>query len=105
MLNINLKMSKMEILALKKKLNKANAKLNRMMISKPFSKGQVKMLMGGKKVAWGKEDLANAFALRYFSKRSYLYMKNKMGIPLPRISTLRRYAAKLIFQKAYCTTL
>lgn len=60
-----------------------------------FTESQIKLLMGKKKVTWGLDDLNKAFALRYFSKRAYVFLKKELKIPLPGISTLKQYASKI----------
>jgi len=61
-----------------------------------FSENQVSIILKKqKRVNWSSEDLSVAFTLRYFSKRSYLYLKRNLHFPLPGISTLQHWASKI----------
>lgn len=66
-------------------------------VNRLFSPSQIKILLGKKKV----HDPAKAFAIRYFSKRAYIYLKEKCHFPLPHISTLQRYAAKMDVKQGF----
>lgn len=60
-----------------------------------FTKNQISILLGMKKrVNWTSEEISLAFTLRYLSKRCYLFIKRKLKIPLPGISTLQRWASR-----------
>jgi hypothetical protein len=48
-----------------------------------------------KKVKWDDKSMSIAFALRYLSYRSYVYLKRNLNYPLPALSTLRRWASSL----------
>lgn len=62
-------------------------------LSQIFTPGQIKMLLHPKKlIAWSSEDIANAMSLRCVSPKAYRYLRNVMKIPLPGLSTLRRWA-------------
>lgn len=53
-------------------------------LSSIFTKNQLDLMMKKKKkVHWTKDEISNAFTLRYFSKRAYIYVKNKLNYPLP----------------------
>lgn len=65
-----------------------------------FTDNQIKLLLGRKKqVKWTNEDISLAFTLRYLSKRCFLFMKRKMNIPLPGLSTLQRWASTFEMRK------
>lgn len=49
-----------------------------------------KIIYRKKQVVWKNEDLCRAFTLRYLGKRSYIYFRNELKLPLPGISTLQR---------------
>jgi hypothetical protein len=53
------------------------------------------LLKRRKRVNWTSEEAASAFTLQYYSKKSYLYVKNTLQFPLPGLSSLRRWASKL----------
>lgn len=44
---------------------------------------------------WTHEEISTAFTLRYYSKKCYLYLRNKLHYPLPCISTLKKWASKI----------
>ncbi|XP_056647325.1 uncharacterized protein LOC130451987 [Diorhabda sublineata] len=48
-----------------------------------------------KKLFWTREEIATAFTLRYYSKKSYLFLRNKLHYSLPGLSSLRRWASQL----------
>lgn len=61
-----------------------------------LTENQVRLLLKKKKlVRWTSEEIAVAFTIRYYSKKCYLYIKNKLHYPLPGLSSLRRWAAKI----------
>ena len=64
-----------------------------------LTKNQIEILLGKKNYAhWTDEELSMAFTLRYMGKKAYLYVKHKLRIPLPSLSKLHRWAAKLNIQ-------
>lgn len=65
-------------------------------LSPIFTAGQIKKLLhpNKKKVKWSKEDIASAIALRSVSPKGYRFLRNKK-YPLPGLSTLRKWAAKV----------
>lgn len=66
------------------------------LMSPAFTRTQIeKLIFNKKKVLWKNEDICRAFTLRYLGKRSYLYLRNELKVPLPAISTLQRWASKL----------
>lgn len=61
-----------------------------------FSENQIDILLKNKsKARWTSEELSKAFTLRYFSKRAYIYLREKLHYPLPGISTLQHWAANI----------
>ena len=56
-----------------------------------------------KRVVWSSEDISNAFAIRYFSKRCYMYLREKQKYPLPGISSLQRWASRLEMREGILT--
>lgn len=46
-----------------------------------------------KKTHWSSEDIAAAMSLRSISPKAYVYLRKARNIPLPGMSTLRRWAA------------
>lgn len=65
------------------------------LLNSMFTKNQIKLLLGmQKQVLWTSEEISLAFTLRYFSKRCFLFLKRKLKIPLPGLSTLQRWASR-----------
>lgn len=62
-------------------------------LSTCFTPGQIKMLLNPmqKKTRWSSEDIASAISLRSVSPKAYRYLKKTRKIPLPGMSTLRRW--------------
>uniref|UniRef100_A0A1Y1K3A3 Uncharacterized protein n=1 Tax=Photinus pyralis TaxID=7054 RepID=A0A1Y1K3A3_PHOPY len=59
-----------------------------------LTSNQVDIILKKKKKArWAPEEVSKAFTLRYFSKRCYIYLREKLHYPLPGLSTLQRWAA------------
>jgi len=48
-----------------------------------------------KRVVWSSEDIASAISLRSVSPKAYRYLRNVIKIPLPGLSTIRRWASKI----------
>lgn len=62
-------------------------------LSKILTKNQIAIILNKKKkVKWTADEIGTAFTLRYFSKKSYVYLRSKLNYPLPGLSTLRRWA-------------
>lgn len=106
-LEVNRK-QKLEIESLNKKLSSANSNVSllerqkdiQQILCKVFSKSQLDLLTKKKKkVQWSSDDISKAFALRYLSKRCYLYVRNTLHYPLPHVSTLQKWASRLNFQE------
>jgi len=57
-----------------------------------FSPGQIRCLQNGKKaIRWSKEDILHALELRTVSQKAYVYLRSNKQVPLPGVSTLRRW--------------
>ncbi len=58
-----------------------------------FTAPQSKIILGKKKQPrmWTQEDIVDGLVLRSFSKRSYQYLRKKDLLPLPGLTTLRRW--------------
>jgi len=53
-------------------------------LSSIFSSNQVDIIMKKKKrVNWSRDEISQAFTLRYLSKRAYNYVRNELHYPLP----------------------
>ncbi|XP_018406410.1 PREDICTED: uncharacterized protein LOC108782600 [Cyphomyrmex costatus] len=65
------------------------------LLGKSFTPGQIRCFLNPSKkyVTWSSEDIANAISLRSVSPKAYRYLRNVLRIPLPGLSTLRRYAS------------
>jgi len=63
-------------------------------VKRVFSSGQIECLQRGKSaVRWGREDILSALELRTVSRKAYVYLRNSKKLPLPGISTLRRWVS------------
>lgn len=80
------------VLKMRKKLNSnceslTAAKLFHIM-SPIFTETQIsKIISCKKKISWKNDDICKAFTLRYLGKRTYLYLRETLKMPLPAIST------------------
>lgn len=89
------------LLANSEKLNriikelKNNSEMNiRELFKDHLTPNQLNIILKKKtKARWTAEEISKAFALRYFSKRAYIYMRETLKYPLPGISTLQSWAA------------
>jgi len=83
-------------LKLQKKREKMRiAKKIEEILRQSFTPGQMKMFMkpGAKKTHWTAEDICAAISLRSVSPKAYRYLRNVRKIPLPALSTLRKWVA------------
>jgi hypothetical protein len=75
-------------------------------MSPVLTSNQIDLITNKKKrVRWTKEELCTAFTIRYFGIKSYNYLRNQLNYPLPSLTTLRRYAAKLNLKEGILTDL
>lgn len=67
------------------------------LLGKIFSQGQIRMILNPSlcKMKWSSEDITHAISLRCVSPKAYRYMKHVLQIPLPGLSTLRRWASTI----------
>lgn len=64
------------------------------LLSKVFSESQIKILSGKKKIYWSHDDMAIGYTIRHMSnKRCYIYLSKKLNIPLPGLSSIKRWQA------------
>lgn len=64
----------------------------KVILSKVFSQTQIKVLMGKKKTYWSDHDMAVAYTIRHLSSIScYNYLVKNMNIPLPGLSSIKRW--------------
>lgn len=62
-------------------------------LSKVFSESQIKILNGKKKIYWSNDDMAIGYTIRHMSnKRCYTYLTKNLNIPLPALSSIKRWA-------------
>lgn len=62
-------------------------------LSKVFSESQIKILNGKKKIYWSNDDMAIGYTIRHMSnKRCYMYLTKNLNIPLPALSSIKRWA-------------
>ncbi|KAG5869445.1 hypothetical protein JTB14_016924 [Gonioctena quinquepunctata] len=62
-------------------------------LKKAVSENQIDLLSKKKKcMNWKPAEVATAFTLRYYSKKSYLFLRSHLSYPLPSLSSLRRWA-------------
>lgn len=63
------------------------------MLARVFSESQIKILSGKKKIYWSNDDMAMGYTLRHMSnKRCYTYLSKHLNIPLPALSSIKRWA-------------
>lgn len=66
------------------------------LLKNSMTANQIDVILGKKKFAkWTTSEISNAFTLRYFSKRAYLFLRNTLHYPLPALSSLQRWASKI----------
>lgn len=86
---------KVSNLSSKLKLESANRTHIENTLRNLLSKAQVELVLGRKKqVRWSSADIFKAFAIRYLSRRCYVYLSEQLKYPLPGISSLQRWAAQ-----------
>lgn len=63
-------------------------------LKKVFSPMQIRLLMGKKKVTyWNDDEMSVAYTIRHLSnRRFYIYLTKTLQIPLPAMSSFRRWA-------------
>lgn len=62
-------------------------------LAKVFSESQIKILSGKKKIYWSNDDMAVGYTIRHLSnKRCYAYLTKNLNIPLPALSSIKRWA-------------
>lgn len=71
-----------------------------------FTPGQIQMIVHPekKRVVWSSEDIASAISLRCVSPKAYRYLRNVMELPLPALSTLRRWASSISVDEGILTS-
>lgn len=63
------------------------------LLAKVFSESQTKILSGKKKIYWSSDDMAIGYTIRNLSnKRCYAYLTKNLNIPLPALSSIKRWA-------------
>lgn len=68
------------------------------LLRKVFSTSQIKLLKGHQGKVWWKEDeISRAIVLKAKSTSAYHLVRESWGIPLPGVSTLRRWTSKISF--------
>lgn len=61
-------------------------------LAKVFSESQIKILTGKKKIYWSNDDMAMGYTIRHMSnKRCYIYLSKTLNIPLPALSSIKRW--------------
>lgn len=62
-----------------------------------LSRGQIRLLLNPalSRIKWSPEDIASAVSFRCASPKGYRYMKDVLKMPLPGLSTLRRWANRI----------
>ncbi len=86
------------IASMRKKIRTLSSKKHRRSLIRQefqnkFSVAKINFLLNGGKRArkWTQQDIIDGLMLRAFSKRSYQYLRKKEIIPLPGLSTLRKW--------------
>lgn len=96
---LKIKLLQEECNMLKEEKNASVAEEVRSILKRVFSETQIDIILKKKKrvKVWSSEEITTAFTIRYLSKRCYIFLRNKMNIPLPCLTTLKEWAAKLCF--------
>ena len=74
-------------------------------LQKSFSRSQARILVNNTNRAkkWSEEDIVNGLILRSFSRRTYQHLRQKKLLPLPGLSTLRRWVKNFQCQPGLLT--
>ncbi|KAF5273438.1 hypothetical protein FQA39_LY07455 [Lamprigera yunnana] len=65
----------------------------KIILGKVFSESQIKILSGKKKIYWSNDDMAIGYTIRHLSnKRCYMYLSKNLNIPLPALSSIKRWS-------------
>lgn len=65
------------------------------LLEKLFSPNQIRCLLKeSNRVKWNRGDICRALTLRAVSRKCYCFLRNKLGFPLPSISTLKRWVSR-----------
>jgi hypothetical protein len=73
-----------------------NSEKSLILLKKVLTDNQIALLSKKKKrINWTRDEQAVAFTLRYYSKKCYLYLRNKLHYPLPSLSSLRKWASQI----------
>lgn len=76
-------------------LGDMTAKLKNM-LSSVLTSNQVDLILNKKdKVKWTSEEMSTALTLRYLSKATYIFLRDKLNFPLPALATLQRHASTI----------
>lgn len=60
-----------------------------------FTPQQIERLLKQRRTRWKDSDISAAITLRSVSRKAYVYLRKKVGIPLPGLSTLRKWTRNL----------
>jgi len=95
LLKVRIRALERELTLQKKREKMRIAKKIEEILRQSFTPGQMKMFMkpGAKKTHWTAEDICAAISLRSVSPKAYRYLRNVRKIPLPALSTLRKWVA------------
>jgi Transposase protein len=97
-----LKLASIKIKKLKKEMLGRKTKLKqkevfdeiKKQLSSVLTSNQIDLITKRRKqVKWTKQELETGFTLRFFGISQYNFLRNQMKLPLPSMTTLRRYAA------------
>ena len=96
---------KQDIFNLEKQVKEKGIKFEekvKLMFKDYLTPNQVDIILQKKsKARWTAEELSKAFTLRYFSKRCYIYLRQKLHYPLPGLSTLHQWAVNINLRSGY----
>ena len=83
-------------LKLSRKQKCSKCKTAREVLTKFFTQRQIKIFINGnKKTHWTEEDISKALCLRAKSISAYEFVRTSWKIPLPSISTLKRWITQI----------
>ncbi|KAJ8896620.1 hypothetical protein PR048_001964 [Dryococelus australis] len=78
----------------KKNLNDRNACLRQELVYNNIQHRQL-IFKNKKRIWWEDDDITAAVTLRSISRKTYLYLRNNVGLPLPGLSTIRKWTHNL----------
>lgn len=88
------KQIKRELCITKRKYNEQRSLLGR--LQRIFTPAQIKSLTHEGQARWTSEDISRSVMLNALSRKMYIYLRERIGLPLPSQSTLSRWCKQFI---------